>query len=369
MGIQEFPSKPVNKGGVVVGTINGPTEVAIGAQDSYFVADSTATPGAKWQTYRQFYAQQLTSGTSWTVPATVTTIDVIVIGGGAGGEGRSTDGTTSNTSVTGNGGGGGAVVYQKNYPVTPGASIAYSIGSGGSGGASPEPTASTTNLGAAGGNTTFGSIVAPGAQSRIGSNFGWATTSTTRGVYDVIASTVNNNSQTYNSNTWAELAGFPLNPDASGFFGIATSVSAQSNTSIPRSDFTAATISANNLHPHGLSTTFSKITSLLTAPVGSTATNELTANTKFDGWAGYGGNGRSGTTGTLTNPTWHGGGQGGSVNTSTTGTFRRNAGANAATNSGAGGGGCAVFAGSGPSVAGAAGGAGGSGIILIGYWA
>ena len=369
MGIQEFPSKPVNKGGVVIGSLSGPTEVAIGSQDTYLVADSTTTPGAKWQAYRQFYAQQLTSGTSWTVPATVTAIDVIVIGGGAGGSGGSRDGTTANQGAGYNGGAGGAVVYQKNYPVTPGASIAYSIGSGGAGGANPEPTASVTNVGGVGGNTTFGSIVAPGAQSRVGSFFGFSITSTCRGVYDVVQSSTNSSAQTYTSSNWADLAGFPLNPDASGFFGVSTSISAQVSKSIPISDFLNTAPASNFLHPHGLSATYSKITSLVTAPVGGTATNELTANTKFDGWAGYGGTGTANTVGAITNPTWHGGGQGASVNTTTTTTFRRLTGGNAAANSGAGGGGGAVYQGSPVSVAGCAGGAGGSGVLIIGYWA
>ena len=84
----------------------------------------------------------LTSGSgSWTVPAGVTTIQVLVIGGGGGGG-----------SDVGCGGGAGGVVYSNGYAVTPGATISYSIGSGGAAG----------GVGNNGGNTTFGTITAYG---------------------------------------------------------------------------------------------------------------------------------------------------------------------------------------------------------------
>lgn len=83
-----------------------------------------------------------TAGTAtWTVPAGVTQVEILLVAGGGGGGYQ-----------VGGGGGGGGVVYRPAYPVTPGASITYTIGSGGAGG-----TSSTQAYN--GGNTTFGSGV------------------------------------------------------------------------------------------------------------------------------------------------------------------------------------------------------------------
>ena len=71
----------------------------------------------------------LTSGSSWSVPSdwnsAANTIEVI--GGGGGGE-LDTPGDTSG------GGGGGAYAAITNLTLTPGASVAYAVGSGGSSG-------------------------------------------------------------------------------------------------------------------------------------------------------------------------------------------------------------------------------------------
>lgn len=88
--------------------------------------------------------------TTWTVPANVSTVEVLVVGGGGGGG-----------SEHGGGGGGGGVVYQAAYAVTPGASIPVTVGGGGAGG-----TYSATNGGGGdgvtGSNSIFGSLVAFG---------------------------------------------------------------------------------------------------------------------------------------------------------------------------------------------------------------
>lgn len=88
--------------------------------------------------------------TNWTVPANVTSVEVLVVAGGGGGG-----------SEHGGGGGGGGVVYQTAYTVTPGASIPVTVGGGGAGG-----TYSATNGGggdgATGNNSIFGSLVAFG---------------------------------------------------------------------------------------------------------------------------------------------------------------------------------------------------------------
>lgn len=87
---------------------------------------------------------------TWTVPAGVTRIEVLVVAGGGGGG-----------SEHGGGGGAGGVVYVSDYAVTPTTSISYTIGAGGAGG-----TYSVTNGGGGdgttGSNSTFGTLIAYG---------------------------------------------------------------------------------------------------------------------------------------------------------------------------------------------------------------
>jgi hypothetical protein len=82
----------------------------------------------------------LTSGTSYTVPAGVSYLNVTLVGGGGGGAG----GTAGALNCAG---GPGATV-SSTLSATAGASIAYAIGAGGGGG-TPD------NSGSAGGTTTF----------------------------------------------------------------------------------------------------------------------------------------------------------------------------------------------------------------------
>lgn len=65
---------------------------------------------------------------TFTVPALVTQVEVEVVGGGAGGGGAS-------SGAVGAGGGGGGGYARKLVDVSPGASIAVTVGSGGAGGA------------------------------------------------------------------------------------------------------------------------------------------------------------------------------------------------------------------------------------------
>lgn len=83
----------------------------------------------------------LTSGTSWTVPAGVTSIKVWAVGAGGGG-----GGSNGNDSRAGGGGGGGGVAYRQ-FTVSSGQAISYVVGSPGTGG-------SNSNDGNKGGNTT-----------------------------------------------------------------------------------------------------------------------------------------------------------------------------------------------------------------------
>lgn len=89
----------------------------------------------------------LTSGTSWTVPNGVTSVNVTLFAGGQGGGASGFSGGTDYSQI-GKQGQGGQVITS-NVATTPGASISYAIGAGGTGGASYGAA------GGAGGNTTF----------------------------------------------------------------------------------------------------------------------------------------------------------------------------------------------------------------------
>jgi hypothetical protein len=99
------------------------------------------------------FVTTLTSGTSYTVPAGVTYLNVTLQGGGGGG-GGATSSSTTNAWLGQNGLAGQMII--SNLATTPGASIAYSIGAGGTGGA-------YNASGGQGGTTTFtGAISAAG---------------------------------------------------------------------------------------------------------------------------------------------------------------------------------------------------------------
>lgn len=85
---------------------------------------------------------------SWTVPAGITSVDVLVVAGGGGG------GMSNGSTPTGGGGGGGGIVVATNYTVTPGASVTVKSGYGGQGG--------NCAPGNPGGNSAFGLLVAAG---------------------------------------------------------------------------------------------------------------------------------------------------------------------------------------------------------------
>lgn len=83
--------------------------------------------------------------TSWTAPAGVTLIEVLVVGGGGGGGFQ-----------VGGGGGGGGVIYNSAYPVTPGNSYTVTIGAGGTG------AANSSTAGTNGNPSRFDQLVALG---------------------------------------------------------------------------------------------------------------------------------------------------------------------------------------------------------------
>jgi hypothetical protein len=80
--------------------------------------------------------------TSWTAPAGVYSIELLVVAGGGGGRAG--------------GGGGGGVIYRPAFPVVPGTAYTVTVGGGGTGGNS------NSGGGTAGSNSVFGSLTAIG---------------------------------------------------------------------------------------------------------------------------------------------------------------------------------------------------------------
>jgi len=104
---------------------------------------------------KTMFRTTLTSGTSYTVPAGVTYLNVTLVGGGGGGGGAGTSGFEAFYGL-------GGQVVSSTLSVTAGASITYAIGAGGTGGGS-------STRGNVGGTTTF-----TGATSAAGGDRGMA---------------------------------------------------------------------------------------------------------------------------------------------------------------------------------------------------
>jgi hypothetical protein len=85
--------------------------------------------------------------TSWTAPSDVIQVEVLVVAGGGGGGGGNN---------AGGAGGAGGLIYNNQYPVTPGQTYTVTVGAGGTGG-----TINTGNA-TAGGNSIFGNLTAIG---------------------------------------------------------------------------------------------------------------------------------------------------------------------------------------------------------------
>lgn len=129
---------------------------------------------------RTFIQKFTTVGTStWTAPAGVTQIEVLVVAGGGGG---GTNGTGND--IAGGGGGGGGVVYNSNFSVTPGSNYTVTVGAGGVTAANTTPSA--------GGNSVFGTLTAIGG----GRGGGFA-----GGVYYAAGSGGSGGGGTYNLNS------------------------------------------------------------------------------------------------------------------------------------------------------------------------
>ena len=91
-----------------------------------------------------------TGSTTWTAPADVTSVEVLVVAGGGSGGGGS-------GAIGGGGGGAGGIIYNTSYPVTPGTTYPVVVGTGGVG--------ALRLKGTNGGNSQFGALVALGGGS------------------------------------------------------------------------------------------------------------------------------------------------------------------------------------------------------------
>ena len=92
------------------------------------------------------------TGCTWTVPAGVTSVRVLVVAGGGGGGGI----------LTAGGGGGGGLIHEVGFSVTPGASLSVTVGKGGASGANGYNQPGNYNNGANGDSSVFGSLTAAG---------------------------------------------------------------------------------------------------------------------------------------------------------------------------------------------------------------
>ena len=85
---------------------------------------------------------------TWTVPASISSVDVFVVAGGGGG------GMSNGSTPSGGGGGGGGIVLATGVSVTPSSSVTVKTGFGGYGG--------SCRPGYPGGNSAFGDLIAVG---------------------------------------------------------------------------------------------------------------------------------------------------------------------------------------------------------------
>ena len=125
-----------------------------------------------WSTKTVVKSAIFTESGSWTVPANVTSVDVFLFGGGGGAGYTSHTGDHDNSGTGYGGGGGGGHMAKSTLAVTPGQSIAITIGAGGARG-------SSGGTGGTGGTTSFGTLLS--AQGGSGGGSGTSTSSSAQG--------------------------------------------------------------------------------------------------------------------------------------------------------------------------------------------
>jgi len=136
-----------------------------GASGDVLTATGTAAGDYDWaapvSSSSQLAVAQFTASGSWTVPAGVTAVEVVLIGGGGAGAGFTGD------IYGGTGGGAGQITYSV-VATTPGDTLTIDIGSGGpadsggEAGSASTCTGATTANGGAGGLSAPASVDVPG---------------------------------------------------------------------------------------------------------------------------------------------------------------------------------------------------------------
>ena len=141
-----FLASPAQAATVTSGTCSATVDDATGVSMSvaangdcvltFATASSTPTGSSEFATR------------TWTVPASIASVDVFVVAGGGGG------GMSNGSTPSGGGGGGGGIVLATGVSVTPSSSVTVKTGFGGYGG--------NCSPGSPGGNSTFGALTAVG---------------------------------------------------------------------------------------------------------------------------------------------------------------------------------------------------------------
>jgi hypothetical protein len=157
-----------------------PTPTATGTVPYYWYVGAnstqdTATTGLIFSSDASYTYYNLTSGTSWSVPANWNNSvnNVYLIGGGGGGSGSVVASSTGSHN-SGSGGGGGGFTALTNTTLTPGGTVSYAIGAAGAAGAG-STTASTAG---GGGTTTFNISNTAGGGGGAATGLGTATVGT-----------------------------------------------------------------------------------------------------------------------------------------------------------------------------------------------
>jgi len=147
------PGLTLSSGSGDIGTISGTTPSV--DDDTTYNFTIRALDAASNTTSRSFSItveavrfQVFTSSGTFSVPASVSSVDVLVVAGGGGG---ANDG--------GGGGGAGGLIYRPGFPVTPSGTVSVTVGDGGAGAlGGPQPA----KVGGDGQDSVFGTLTAKG---------------------------------------------------------------------------------------------------------------------------------------------------------------------------------------------------------------